>query len=74
MYSMSTVEPSPLRSRSRDRPEQQTHYDRNRRDRQYEYPNKMVECSACGKCHPGGNRECQFIQHKHPDANRLQIP
>ncbi len=30
--------------------------------------------SACGKRHPGGNRECQFLRYKHPDANRLQIP
>ena len=79
VYSVSTatVIPSPLRSRSRsrdrpiDRPAQPT-YERNRQNR-YEHPKNFIECYVCGKRHPGGGRECQFMQHKESETfKRLQ--
>jgi hypothetical protein len=80
VYSVSTVVASPARerskSRSRDMPidrPAQPNYERNRRDR-YEFPRNFTECSACGKRHPGGGQECQFLRHNHPDVNREQIP
>ena len=72
VYSMSTES---VRSRSRERPVKNTQRERYQRsDWRNEHPMKAVECSACGKRHPGGARECQFIQANHPDANRSSIP
>ena len=71
IYSASTVS---ARSRSRERPRQSIQGNRYEpRNRNNEQPYRSLDCNGCGKRHPGGQQNCQFIIQDHPDANRNAI-